>query len=95
MIWRSFGAGGWIHAMEFNHESKVYKLLVTHSTIIKTIKIIIYPDPMIAYTHRLSSVAIETCSWVISKRMLHVFRSYESATKYTTGCKRWVIDLVR
>ena len=31
MIWRSLGAGGWIHAMGFNHESKVYKLLVTHS----------------------------------------------------------------
>jgi hypothetical protein len=26
-------AGGWIHAMEFDHESKVYKLVVTDSTI--------------------------------------------------------------
>jgi hypothetical protein len=28
MIWRSLRAGGWIHAMEFDHESKVYKLLI-------------------------------------------------------------------
>jgi len=31
MIWRSFRVGGWIHAMEFDHESKGYKLLVTVS----------------------------------------------------------------
>ena len=31
MTWRSLRAGGWIHAMEFDHESKVYKLLVTDS----------------------------------------------------------------
>jgi mRNA degradation ribonuclease J1/J2 len=32
MIWRSLRVGGWIHAMEFDHESKGYKFLVTDST---------------------------------------------------------------
>ena len=26
MIWRSLRAGGWIHAIEFDHESKVYNI---------------------------------------------------------------------